>query len=152
MQEYLEEKNSSLEKAINSLTKTVNSLENTITSLEKTIISLEKKIWNIEEKKSYTPRDSGLSRTGFPKKDSTYRKSDDFKSNSYEKKSFGSRDFGYSKPSFPRSDSSYKKTENHDSEYKSGSYPPKRDERRWQRWSTRKPSSRWWSSYSSRGK
>lgn len=165
MQEYLEEKNSSLEKTISSLTKTVNSLEKTIMSLEKTIISLEKKVWNQEEKKNYGSRDSGLSRTGFQKKDSTYRKSDDFKSSSFEKKSFWSRDFGSSRPSFPKKDSSYRKSEDHnEGEYRSNSYAPKRDkvnsnrregtlgyERRWQRSTTRKPSSsRWGSSYSKR--
>lgn len=150
MQEYLEEKGSSLEKAISSLTKTVNSLEKTIMSLEKTIVSLENKVWNIEEKKSYWSRDSGLSRTGFPKKDSTYRPSDESRSNSYEKKSFWPKSYGSSRPSYPRSESWYNKSESTDWEYRSGSYAPKRDERRWQRSTTRKPSSRWWSSYSKR--
>lgn len=156
------------------LVDTINSLEKKVASLEKRIKFLELKVSSREESrdfpqndfdwfewKTYTknnrtwPKDykknySKWRSNPFEKKKSYWPRRDDNRSSENRTNSYWSRE-NSDKQSYPRKNDSYKKYEwNKSNDNKNTSYPPKRDQKIWQRSTTKSPS-RWLSSRSGYG-
>lgn len=137
MENISEEKFDSLVKSIVSLTKTIN-------SLELSVLALERKL----DSKPRESKDSTYVKPPFSRNDDSFKKSYDDKPSfskstryaSWDKKSYWPRDSSSSRSSYPKRDdssSSSRKTDfAYSNEYK-GNWYPKRDEKRWQRSTTR---------------